>query len=86
MEITNANATHYQYAAAIADCIVLFSVDTLEEWVQEGMPFREAYGKMKKMIETGAYTPNRDVPHTHLGSRGNLALEALTQKMDSLLW
>lgn len=41
---------------------------------------------MKKMIETGAYTPNRDVPHTHLGSRGNLALEALTQKMDSLLW
>ena len=65
---------------------LLFSVDTLEEWVQEGMPFREAYGKMKKMIETGTYTPNRDVPHTHLGSRGNLALEALTQKMDSVLW
>ena len=65
---------------------LLFSVDTLEAWVQEGMPFREAYVKMKKMIETGAYTPNRDVPHTHLGSRGNLALEALTQKMDSVLW
>jgi argininosuccinate lyase len=65
---------------------LLFSVDTLEAWVQEGMPFREAYGKMKKMIKTGAYTPNRDVPHTHLGSRGNLALEALTQKMDSVLW
>ena len=65
---------------------LLFSVDTLDGWVQDGMSFRDAYLKMKKNIAEGTYKPNRTVPHTHLGSRGQLALDAIAQKMTNVLW
>lgn len=63
----------------------LFSVDTLNVWVQEGMHFRDAYQKMKTVIASGEFKPNKDIPHTHLGSRGNLALAALRKKMAAAL-
>ena len=62
----------------------LFSVDTLNADVLAGKPFREAYRDLGNAIEAGEYTPNRKVPHTHLGSIGNLGLEEIHRKMDSL--
>ena len=62
----------------------LFSVDTLNADVLAGKPFREAYRDLGNAIEAGEYTPNRKVPHTHLGSIGNLGLEEIRRKMDSL--
>ena len=62
----------------------LFSVDTLNAEVLAGKPFREAYRDLGNAIEAGEYTPNRKVPHTHLGSIGNLGLEEIRRKMDSL--
>jgi argininosuccinate lyase len=62
----------------------LFSVDTLNEWVKQGVPFREAYQKMGKEIATGNYTPKRNLDHSHQGSLGNLQLENIRQKMNSL--
>ncbi len=59
----------------------LFSVDTLNEWVKQGIPFREAYQKMGKEIASGNYTPKRDLSHSHLGSIGNLQLDAIRDKM-----
>ena len=62
----------------------LFSVDTLNEWVKQGIPFREAYQKMGKEIASGNYTPKRDLSHSHLGSIGNLQLDSIRDKMKSV--
>ncbi len=62
----------------------LFSVDTLNELVQNGMPFRDAYKKMGQEIEAGTFSPKRDIEHSHEGSLGNLCLEEIQKKMDNL--
>jgi argininosuccinate lyase len=61
----------------------LFSVDTLNELVQNGLPFRDAYKKMGMEINEGTFTPKRDIKHTHEGSLGNLCLEEIRAKMKS---
>ncbi len=59
----------------------LFSVDTLNELVLSGMPFRDAYKKMGKEINEGTFSPKRDIKHTHEGSLGNLCLNEIREKM-----
>ncbi|MBL6647041.1 MAG: argininosuccinate lyase [Flavobacteriaceae bacterium] len=61
----------------------LFSVDTLNEMVQEGIPFRDAYKKIGDAIESGDYNPSKTAKHTHVGSLGNLDLKAIRKKFDS---
>ncbi|WP_420320502.1 argininosuccinate lyase [Flagellimonas sp.] len=63
----------------------LFSVDTLNELVKNGMPFRDAYKTMGKDIEAGTFTPKKDIDHTHEGSLGNLCLEEIRVKMEKAL-
>ena len=63
----------------------VFSVDTLNEWVKEGMPFRDAYKKMGEAINKGDYQPKKTLDHTHLGSLGNLALDEIQTKMEQAL-
>ena len=62
----------------------LFSVDTLNAKVQDGMPFRDAYRELKTAIEEKNYTANRSVEHTHLGSIGNLGIQEIKDKMNKL--
>lgn len=62
----------------------LFSVDTLNELVQNGMPFRDAYKKMGQEIQQGTFTPKRDISHSHEGSLGNLCLPEIKSKMDKI--
>ncbi len=62
----------------------LFSVDTLNELVQNGMPFRDAYKKMGQEIQAGTFVPKRDIEHTHEGSLGNLCLDEIRGKMNKL--
>lgn len=59
----------------------IFSVDTLNELVKSGMPFRDAYKTMGKAIENGTFKPKRDIRHSHQGSLGNLCLEEIEGKM-----
>lgn len=59
----------------------LFSVDTLNEMVMQGMPFRDAYRQMGEAINKGEYKPKKLVRHTHEGSIGNLCLNEIRQKM-----
>ncbi len=61
----------------------IFSVDTLNVLVQEGMPFRDAYKKMGQEIEEGTFKPMRNLNHTHEGSIGNLCLDKIREKMDA---
>ena len=63
----------------------LFSVDTLNELVKGGMPFRDAYKTMGQAIENGNFTPKRDIHHTHQGSLGNLCLDQIVAKMEKAL-
>ncbi|WP_273275286.1 argininosuccinate lyase [Maribacter polysiphoniae] len=63
----------------------LFSVDTLNELVQNGMPFRDAYKKMGMEINEGTFSPKRDIEHTHEGSLGNLCLDGIREKMKKTL-
>ena len=60
----------------------LFSVDTLNELVQNGMPFRDAYKQMGQEIQAGTFTPKRNIKHTHEGSLGNLCLNEIRAKMN----
>lgn len=63
----------------------LFSVDTLNEMVKSGMPFRDAYKTMGQAIENGNFKPKKDIKHTHKGSLGNLCLEEIKAKMQKAL-
>ena len=77
IEITKNTTDHPKYD-------YLFSVDTLNAKVQDGMPFRDAYRELGTAIEEGNYTANRAVEHTHLGSIGNLGLQKIKDKMNKL--
>ena len=62
----------------------LFSVDTLNELVLSGLPFRDAYKKMGAEIQAGTFTPKRDISHSHEGSLGNLCLDRIKNKMNQI--
>ncbi len=63
----------------------LFSVDTLNELVRSGMPFRDAYKQMAQEIEAGTYQPKKNIKHTHEGSLGNLCLKDIREKMQAVI-
>ncbi|MDR1666602.1 MAG: argininosuccinate lyase [Bacteroidales bacterium] len=65
----------------------LFSVETLNRLVLEGVPFRDAYKQVGMEINSGQYTPPsvRDLKYTHEGSIGNLCTDAIRAKMQSTL-
>lgn len=57
--------------------IYIFSVEEVNRLVLEGMPFRDAYKKVGLDIESGKFSHNRQVNHTHEGSIGNLCNEQI---------
>ncbi|MBP6759217.1 MAG: argininosuccinate lyase, partial [Flavobacterium sp.] len=61
----------------------LFTVDTLNEMVVSGMPFRDAYKAVAEQLEAGTYQSPKETKHTHEGSINNLCLEDIAAKMKS---
>ena len=59
-----------------------FTVDALNELVQKGVPFRDAYKQVGQQVEEGTFVPPKKVEHTHVGSLGNLALDKIQAKFD----
>ncbi len=59
----------------------LFSVDTLNELVMQGMSFRDAYVKIGLDIENGNYKPEKNTRHSHIGSINNLCLKDIEEKL-----
>ncbi len=59
-----------------------FTVDALNELVQQGVPFRDAYKQVGLDVEAGTFTPPKKVHHTHVGSLGNLALDKIQEKFN----
>ncbi|WP_103865939.1 argininosuccinate lyase [Aquimarina sp. I32.4] len=62
----------------------LFSVDTLNELVMQGMSFRDAYIKIGLDIEKGEYTPEKNTKHSHIGSINNLCLKEIKEKLEQV--
>jgi len=65
------NDEKYQY---------LFTVDSINNLVIEGMPFREAYKKIGEQVEAGEYKPDLGKQHSHVGSNHNLSLDKIKAK------
>ncbi len=65
----------------------LFSVEAVNELVNKGIPFREAYQQVGNQIETGAFNfdHTKQLHHTHEGSIGNLCNHQIVQQMDLVL-
>jgi argininosuccinate lyase len=59
-----------------------FTVDALNEFVQQGVPFRDAYKQVGQQVEEGNFKAPKQVAHTHIGSLGNLALDKIQKKFD----
>ncbi|XWN36522.1 MAG: argininosuccinate lyase [Balneola sp.] len=64
---------------------LIFSVETVNELVVKGIPFREAYQQVAKQIEDGSFEPPKELKHTHEGSIGNLMLEEIQERMKRML-
>lgn len=60
----------------------LFTVDTLNEMVTAGIPFRDAYKEVALQIEAGNYKSPKATKHTHEGSINNLCLNEIKEKMN----
>lgn len=71
--------------AALEKYQYIWSVDTLNQWVSEGMPFREAYQKMAQVIAQGNYRPDTSQKHLHLGAKDHLGLALIKAKLDQAL-
>ncbi len=60
----------------------IFSVETVNNLVAKGVPFREAYQQVAADIESGELPKPREIAHTHEGSLGQLNLQEITDKFE----
>lgn len=65
----------------------LFSVEAVNELVNKGVPFREAYKSVGNQINSGKFTfdQSKQLNHTHEGSLGNLNLPEIKIEMEKVL-
>ena len=63
----------------------LFSVDVVNDLVNKGTPFRDAYKEVGTAIDNGTFKALYNLTHTHEGSIGNLMNAEITAMMDKVL-
>jgi argininosuccinate lyase len=65
----------------------LFSVEAVNELVNKGISFREAYQQIGNEIEKGefAFDYRKGLHHTHEGSIGNLMNDKIVEMMNMVL-
>ena len=63
---------------------LIFSVEAVNQYVLEGIPFREAYLLVAKHIQDGTFIPPKELNHSHLGSIGNLGNEEIKARMEQV--
>lgn len=65
----------------------LFSVEAVNELVNKGVPFREAYKEVGNRIEKNEFSFDykKQLQHTHEGSIGNLCNEEIVKEMGKVL-
>lgn len=64
----------------------LFTVEAMNDLVNHGVSYRDAYRKIGNEVEAGTFSYDyRQLNHTHQGSIGNLCLPKLQAEMDAVL-
>ena len=65
----------------------LFTVEAVNELVNNGVPFREAYKQVGEEVEKGAFSFDATKPlaHTHEGSINNLCNLEIKAEMENVL-
>lgn len=63
----------------------LFSVEEVNKLVNAGMPFRDAYQKVGKDIESGNFKYDTNISHSHEGSIGNLCNKEINEQMQKVV-
>lgn len=63
----------------------IFSVEEVNKLVSNGMSFRDAYKKIGADIESGSFSYETKVAHTHEGSIGNLQTAEIQQMIKTIL-
>jgi len=65
----------------------LFSVEAVNELVNKGIPFREAYRQVGNQIDKGDFhfDHRQQLHHTHAGSIGNLSNDKIVAEMEKVL-
>ncbi|MCK8480477.1 argininosuccinate lyase [Psychroserpens algicola] len=58
----------------------LFTVDSINNLVVDGMSFREAYQNIGKQVQDNTYQPDLGKEHSHIGSIHNLCLDDIRNK------
>ena len=58
----------------------LFTVDSINNLVVDGMSFRDAYKHIGAQVQEGTYQPDLGKQHSHIGSIHNLCLAEIRQK------
>ena len=64
---------------------MIYSVERANELVTDGVPFREAYQQVAREIAAGRLEIPEKLAHTHIGSLGNLSLDSIKVKKQTVL-
>lgn len=59
----------------------LFTVDAINQLVQDGIPFREAYRIIGKQVNEGSFVRPEKIDHTHIGSIGNPGFDLIAERL-----
>ncbi|MGI4885635.1 MAG: argininosuccinate lyase [Janthinobacterium lividum] len=62
----------------------IFSVENINQLIQSGVPFREAYRQVGQSVEDGSYRAHKEFRTTHLGSVHNPGLAEIGAKIQQL--
>ena len=63
----------------------IYSVEEVNRKVLLGVPFRDAYRQVGESINKGDFHPDKTILHTHEGSIGNLCLDQIQKKMETVV-
>ena len=90
LQMTRLMLSHMEVRDAILDdekYKYLFSVEAVNELVNKGVPFREAYKEIGNQIDKGAFhfDYRKRLHHTHEGSIGNLSNDKIVGEMEKVL-
>ncbi len=65
--------------------LTIFSVESVNEKVKAGIPFREAYQQVAGEIDKGRFRRPENITYTHTGSIGNLSNSRIADKLNKVL-
>ncbi len=65
--------------------LYLFTVEAVNSYVKEGIPFRDAYNKVAEEIKSGKFSRPENLTHTHEGSKDNLYNQEIKLMMDKIV-